>query len=89
MAVYYNSIGSSIYNELQKLYSQYGYYLEGIKSVTLKGKDGIEKMAILMADLRENVKDTLIKVAEIYKEDPEKVAELTAISALKVFGILK
>lgn len=36
-----------------------------------------------------NVKDTLIKVAEIYKEDPEKVAELTAISALKVFGILK
>ena len=35
------------------------------------------------------VKDTLIKVAEIYKEDPEKVAELTAISALKVFGILK
>ena len=36
-----------------------------------------------------NVKDTLIKVAEIYNEDPEKVAELTAVSALKVFGMLK
>ena len=61
MAVYYNSIGSSIYNELQKLYNEYGYYLEGIKSVTLKGKDGLEQMGVLMSDLRENVKDTLIQ----------------------------
>jgi len=60
MAAYYNSIGSSIYKELQKLYKEFGFYLEGIKSVTLKGKDGIEKMAELMAGLRENVKDTLI-----------------------------
>jgi len=60
MAAYYNSIGSSIYKELQKLYKEFGYYLEGIKSVTLKGKDGIEKMTGLMADLRENIKDTLI-----------------------------
>jgi len=48
MAAYYNSIGSSIYKELQKLYKEFGFYLEGIKSVTLKGKDGIEKMAELM-----------------------------------------
>ena len=60
MAAYYNSVGSSIYKELQKLYKEYGYYLEGIKSVTLKGKDGIEKMAALMSDLRENIKDTVI-----------------------------
>lgn len=60
MAAYYNSVGSSIYKELQKLYKKFGYYLEGIKSVTLKGKDGIEKMAVLMSDLRENVKDMLI-----------------------------
>ena len=44
MASYYNSIGSSIYKELQKLYREFGFYLEGIKSVTLKGKDVIEKM---------------------------------------------
>ena len=60
MAAYYNSIGSSIYEELQKLYKEFGYYLEGIKSVTLKGKDGIEQMAALMTNLRENVKDELI-----------------------------
>lgn len=60
MAVYYDSIGSSIYKELQKLYGEFGYYLEGIKSVTLKGKDGIEQMAKLMSNLRENVKDELL-----------------------------
>ena len=60
MAAYYDSIGSSIYEELQKLYKEFGYYLEGIKSVTLKGKDGIEQMAALMANLRENVKDELL-----------------------------
>ena len=60
MAAYYDSIGSSIYEELQKLYKEFGYYLEGIKSVTLKGKDGIEQMAALMSNLRENVKDELL-----------------------------
>ena len=60
MATYYDSIGSSIYEELQKLYKEFGYYLEGIKSVTLKGKDGIEQMAALMSNLRENVKDELL-----------------------------
>ncbi len=71
MAVYYNSIGSSIYNELQKLYNEYGYYLEGIKSVTLKGKDGLEQMGVLMSDLRENVKDTLIQKKIKIKRDFE------------------
>ena len=60
MAAYYNSIGTSIYEELQKFYDEFGFYLEGIESITLKGKDGLEQMAGLMTNLRENVKDTLI-----------------------------
>ena len=35
------------------------------------------------------LKDTLIKVAEIYRESPEVVAEATSENALKVFGMLK
>ncbi len=60
MAAYYDSIGSSVYNELQKLYEEFGFYLEGIKSVTLTGKDGIEKMQSLMDDLRNNNSAELI-----------------------------
>lgn len=36
-----------------------------------------------------NVKDTLIKVAEIYEKPMELVAEATSKNALKVFGMLK
>lgn len=35
------------------------------------------------------LKDTLIKVAEIYRESPEGVAEATSENALKVFGMGK
>ena len=80
MAVYYNSIGSSIYNELQNLYKEYGYYLEGIKSVTLKGKDGLEKMATLMSELRENVKDTLINKKIKIKRDFETHKEYDLVT---------
>ncbi len=36
-----------------------------------------------------NVKDTLLKVAEIYGKSPEEVGCVTSENALKVFGILK
>lgn len=36
-----------------------------------------------------NVKDTLLKVAEIYGKPPEEVGCITSENALKVFGILK
>ena len=36
-----------------------------------------------------NVKDTLMKVAEIYQITPEYVAGVTSVNALKVFGIRK
>lgn len=36
-----------------------------------------------------NVKDTLMKVAEVYRESPDVVARITSENALKVFGMLK
>lgn len=36
-----------------------------------------------------NVKDTLLKVAEIYRKAPEEVGWITSENALKVFAILK
>lgn len=35
------------------------------------------------------VKDTLLKVAEVYGDSPENVAEITSANALKVFGMLQ
>lgn len=59
MAAYYNSIGTSIPKELKKLYEKYGYYKEGIKAITKKGKNGIEEISSIMTKLRE-LKDTIL-----------------------------
>jgi len=47
-AVYYKRRGLTLYDVLQKLYERHGYYLEGLQSRTLKGKDGLERMKALM-----------------------------------------
>lgn len=53
-AVYYKRQGLTLYDVLQRLYARHGYYLEGLQSRTLKGKDGLELMRGLMDDWRAN-----------------------------------
>jgi phosphoglucomutase len=43
MAAVYALEGLSLYEGLQKLYTVYGYFLEDLKSITLKGKKGWRK----------------------------------------------
>jgi phosphoglucomutase len=69
MAAYYNSIGTSIPKELEKLYNKFGFYREGIIAVTKKGKDGVEAISKIMSNLRNNVTDSLIGKKVISKRD--------------------
>ncbi len=39
---------------MEKIYSEYGYYMESLISVTKKGKDGAEEIQLLMKQYREN-----------------------------------
>ena len=54
MAAYYKTKGKSLYEALQDIYKQYGYYTEKTNSYTMPGKDGMEKMAAILTSLREN-----------------------------------
>lgn len=51
---YYKSKGLSLYDVLQKLYRQHGYFLEKLESRTMKGKDGVERIRGIMSDWRDN-----------------------------------
>ncbi len=53
MAAYYRSIGSSIKERLEAIYSQYGRYLNKIDSFEFPGLSGMDKMAGIMASLRQ------------------------------------
>lgn len=52
MAAYYKSRGMSLYEGLQEVFIKYGYYLEGITSFTMTGKEGSEKIKSTMTRLR-------------------------------------
>ena len=44
--------GITLYDRLQDLFKKYGYYVEKVVSVTLPGKDGVQKMKDIMAAMR-------------------------------------
>ena len=54
MAAYYRSIGSSIKERLEAIYAKYGRYLNKVDSFEFPGLSGMDKMAGIMASLREN-----------------------------------
>ena len=52
MAAYYRSIGSSIKERLEAIYSQYGRYLNQVDSFEFPGLTGMDKMNAIMSGLR-------------------------------------
>lgn len=54
MAAYYRSIGSSIKEELDRIYAEYGRYLNKVDSYEFPGLSGMDKMAGIMQKLRQN-----------------------------------
>lgn len=59
MAAYYKEKGMTLYEALLALYEKYGYYREGVKSMTLKGLEGVERIARIMKTFRENTPEAL------------------------------
>lgn len=54
MAYYWNQQGKTLLDALDDLFQKYGYYLEGMTSLTLKGKEGAEEIKHLMDTVRTN-----------------------------------
>ena len=54
MASDYAARGMDLYEAMEELYKKYGYYLNGTVNASFPGAAGAEKMAAIMAGLREN-----------------------------------
>lgn len=75
MAAYYRSIGSSIKQRLEEIYAEYGRYLNKVDSHEFPGLSGMDKMAAIMENLRQNpptefAGDKVIKALD-YKQTEE------------------
>jgi phosphoglucomutase len=72
MALYYKDKGQTLFQALQSLYAEYGYYAEKLISVEMPGEEGQKHCAEIIADMRANYKDMLngtsIAVVEDYKK---------------------
>jgi phosphoglucomutase len=53
-AAYYKSKGITLYEQMNKIYEQYGYFKEDLVSVTLKGMEGMQKIKEIMTSYRKN-----------------------------------
>ena len=54
-ATYYKSIGKTLCDAMIDMYEKYGYWIDDIITITMKGVDGIEKIKSIMSLLRSNI----------------------------------
>lgn len=54
-AAYYKGQGKTLWDAMMDMYEKYGYYVDDIKTVTLKGVEGSKKIGHIMNILRANV----------------------------------
>jgi phosphoglucomutase len=72
-AAYYKNQGKTLWDAMIELYEKYGYYQDDVKSITLKGIEGLEKIQTIMNTLRENTPSQIgsdkVLLARDYKKD--------------------
>ena len=68
-AAYYKTKNMTLWDALVELYDRYGYYKDDIKSITLSGISGLEKIKEVMNTLRERKLETLGQYKVIAKRD--------------------
>ncbi|ATU26089.1 MULTISPECIES: phospho-sugar mutase [Bacillus] len=52
VCAFYKKQGMSLYDALLSIFKEYGYYREGLKSLTLKGKQGAEQISAILTSFR-------------------------------------
>ncbi|MBM7586348.1 phosphoglucomutase [Bacillus pakistanensis] len=68
-AAYYKKHGKTLNDTLHDLYKRFGYYEEGLKSLTLKGKAGAEQIKAILSDFRKNPIKEVAGIEVIAQED--------------------
>lgn len=65
MAAWYKNQGKTLVDGLNRIYEDYGYYLDYLDSFVLKGKDGADKIQSLMVNFREKGAELFDNISEV------------------------
>ena len=69
ICAHYKRLGKTLYQALEDLYEKHGYYLEGMRSLTLKGKEGAAQIQQILATFRKEPLASLAGVKVVAVED--------------------
>lgn len=95
VAAYYKSKNMTLYQGLLEVFKTYGFYKEGLESLTLKGKDGSEQIQGILAAFRTNppkemagkviteIEDYQSSVRNLVHENKEEEIHLPKSNVLK------
>ena len=69
IAAHYKANNQTLFDAIQEIYAEFGYFDEKTISVTMSGISGVEKIKQLMSDIRTNIPLNFADVAVDYYED--------------------
>lgn len=69
VAAFYKKRDKTLVDALQDIYQEYGYFKEGLESLTLAGRDGMEKIATILTDFRANPPSEIAGKKVLVRED--------------------
>ena len=75
--------GITLCDKMKELFDTYGYYKEGLCTVTLKGQDGAKKIASMMEGIRGNVPETVGGLAVTQFRDYKENVLLDCVNGTK------
>lgn len=97
VCAFYKKQGMSLYEAIINLFNEYGFYREGLKSLTLKGKQGAEQIEAILASFRQNppqkmagkqvvtAEDYAVSKRTLLTENKEEAIDLPKSNVLKYF----
>ena len=90
VAAYCRHQGITLCGQMETLFKKYGYYREGLCTVTLKGQEGAKKIQSMMEQIRTNVPDAVggVKVLR-FRDYRENVIRDCATGEETVTGLPK
>ena len=69
VCAYYKKQGLTLYQGLMNVFEKYGYFLEGLRSMTLKGIEGAKQIQGILSSFRENPLEKIAGIPVTSAED--------------------
>ena len=73
----------TLWDNMLKIYEKYGYFKEGLESITIKGMDGVLKIKEIMSNLRKNPPQKIGDVKVLAVRDYDRSIRLDMVSGIE------